>query len=282
MNYWIFQCIPENYECWERKKCKDWRWARNDSDTKRAISGAVKCFKEADIGDKVLCYVGYRKEFVAIFKIHDKRQDKKCKEVIVLELIGKISVALKNIDYKQNDFPFLKSHRGTYYKITKRQFDFICDLNNSIDDSRLLTDKNTIKQIFTTRHETGAKAEEIFKKHYKQIPIFKNAKCKDMRLSGAGYDFELSKNGDTFFVEVKGINDDKMCNSVLFTPKEWEVARNNGESYFLMIVNISQNAIQVVQNPSQAERQTETRKIEIYNINIEPLCDDKNLYKIKD
>ena len=53
--------------------------------------------------------------------------------------------------------------------------------------------------------------------------------------------FELIKNGEIFFIEVKGINDGKVCNSVLFTPKEWKVASNNGESYFLVIVNISQN-----------------------------------------
>ncbi len=94
--------------------------------------------------------------------------------------------------------------------------------------------------------------------------------------------FELIKNGEIFFIEVKGINDGKVCNSVLFTPKEWKVASNNGESYFLVIVNISQNTMQVMQNPSQAEWKKETREIEIYNVNIKPFCDDKNLYKIKD
>ena len=37
-----------------------------------------------------------------------------------------------------------------------------------------------------------------------------------------------------------------------------------------------------MQNPSQAEWKKETREIEIYNVNIKPFCDDKNLYKIKD
>ena len=282
MNYWIFQCIPENHKSWESKRRKDWEWGRNNSDTKRAINGAVKCFNEAKIGDKVLCYVGYKMEFVAIFKIHNKRQDKRYKEVIVLELISKISVALKNINYKQNDFPFLKNHQGTYYQITKNQFKFICDLNNSIDDSRILTNKNIIKQIFTTRHETGAKAEDIFKEYYKIIPKFNGAEYKDMRLSGVGYDFELSKNGKRLFVEVKGIGESKVCESVLFTPKEWEVASKNGKSYFLVIVNISQNTMQVVQNPSQAKESKNTIKIEMYNVNIKSLCDDKNLYEIKD
>lgn len=73
-----------------------------------------------------------------------------------------------------------------------------------------------------------------------------------------------------------------MCNYVLFTPKEWEVASKNSESYFLVIVNISQNTMQVVHNPSQVKGQKETREIEIYNVNIKSLCDNKNLYKIKD
>lgn len=263
-------------------------WYRhNDNDELRKYA---KVYDSINKGDKILCYSAIDKAICAILEAGTKNNDG-----IDLEFKKPLNVSLETMKAHYDTIlslspkkysSFTKTMRnifyGTFFQTTKQQFDFICALDNSIDNSLALADKNVIKQVFTTRHETGAKAEEIFQKHYKQIPKFKNAKCKDMRLSGVGYDFELIKNGEIFFIEVKGINDGKVCNSVLFTPKEWKVASNNGESYFLVIVNISQNTMQVMQNPSQAEWKKETREIEIYNVNIKPFCDDKNLYKIKD
>lgn len=281
MGYWIFQCSLNNYQKWIDENRKDWSWGKNNSGSNRARNGAIECFKTAQSEDLVLCYVSGIKKFLAVFEIQGKALDKEYKELIKLKLLNKISVPLENISYKQNDFPFIKNHQGTYYKITKKQFDFIYALDNSIDDLQLAININKIKQVFTTRHETGEKAEIFFKKNYERIPKFNGIKCKDKRLKGLGYDFELDKNGKKFFVEVKGISGSEICNSVLFTEKEWEIAKENGESYFLVIANITQNTMQLIQNPSKANCLPNTIKLTTYNVDIKTLYDKKNLYKIR-
>lgn len=203
MNYFIVVRKDESFYS-NLKSGNSELWYRYNDNGK--LHKYAKVYDNIKKGDKILCYSARDKAICAILEAETKDSNG-----INLAFKTLLNISLETIKAHYDTIlslspekysPFTKDMKnifyGTFFQATKSQFDFICNLNNSIDDSRLLTDKNTIKQVFTTRHETGAKAENIFKKHYKQIPKFKNAKCKDMRLSGAGYDFELNKNGENF------------------------------------------------------------------------------------
>lgn len=236
-------------------------------------------------GDKALCFVSKRQIFTDILEVVDKIPNKTYKELVSLKLNRRIFITLENIintipnnSLKRHDrgyFPFIENHtarQGTFYAITKEQFELICEL----DEEQALKE---YERIFTTRHETGEQAEKLFQTHYTNISLFTNATLQDMRLKGLGYDFEISKDKERYFVEVKGIKDGGISR-VLFTPKEWKVAKQNGENYILVVVNLSQETMQVVQNPSRAKESAKRSEIAIYDVDIKPLCDKKNLYSI--
>ena len=102
--------------------------------------------------------------------------------------------------------------------------------------------------VFIVRGPTGRKAEEIFINWYARIFP---GELKDTRDLGCGYDFEISNNGEVKKVEVKGL--DGETGGIVFTSKEWGVARKSGDTYHLIIVrNVSGDpAIQIIQNPAR-------------------------------
>lgn len=103
---------------------------------------------------------------------------------------------------------------------------------------------------FILRTPTGRAAEEIFIKYYSDNRKPVNGKLIDCRDLGVGYDFRIEEETRNCFVEVKGLSE--FSGGILFTSKEWTVARNNGENYFLCIVsNIGeQPQITFIQNPA--------------------------------
>lgn len=72
----------------------------------------------------------------------------------------------------------------------------------------------------------------------------------DCRHLGCGYDFKIESNNSETYVEVKGLAD--ISGGVLFTDKEWQVARDKGGDFFLCIVkNVNENPeINFIQNPA--------------------------------
>ena len=101
-----------------------------------------------------------------------------------------------------------------------------------------------------------------------------------MRTKGLGYDFELiDENGKGYFVEIKGVKDGE-CDSVLFTQKEWQIASKKGEAYILIIINLTQSTMQLIQNPSRAKSDEIRMQVITHKIDIQPLRESNNLYKI--
>jgi len=106
------------------------------------------------------------------------------------------------------------------------------------------------KSVFIVRGPTGRKAEELFAEYHRQTgkPILGD--LVDMRDHGCGYDFEITGSGQSVQIEVKGLDGD--TGGIVFTSKEWDVAKKKGGSYYLAIVrNVSgMPNFQIIQNPA--------------------------------
>lgn len=103
---------------------------------------------------------------------------------------------------------------------------------------------------FVLRAPTGKSAEEFFMKHYSENKFPIDGKIIDCRDFGVGYDFRIENASQKSYVEVKGVSD--FSGGVLFTNKEWTVAKSEGDNYFLCVIsNLSEKAeIIFIQNPA--------------------------------
>lgn len=115
----------------------------------------------------------------------------------------------------------------------------------TVDETKLSNSK------FIIRAPTGKAAEVFFLNHYSKNKKPIDGILIDCRDYGVGYDYRIEKNDIKYFVEVKGLSD--FSGGVLFTGKEWTVAQNEGENYFLCIVsNLNKQAeIIFIQNPAE-------------------------------
>ena len=99
---------------------------------------------------------------------------------------------------------------------------------------------------------TGKLAEKFFEDDFKTNSTLPKGVLKDCRDNGCGYDYEiLSRDGSIFYIEVKGISNNG--GGILFTSKEWNVALEKEDRYYLCIVrNVTDTipTIQYIQNPS--------------------------------
>lgn len=104
-----------------------------------------------------------------------------------------------------------------------------------IDNIESNNEKYTKNRQYTTRGITGRKAEEIFKKMFEDrlIEDFEGNLI-DTREDGCGYDFKIWNNPQYVF-EVKGSIEE--YTGIMFTDKEWHVAKALGEKYILVIVS---------------------------------------------
>lgn len=104
---------------------------------------------------------------------------------------------------------------------------------------------------FIDRGTTGTRAEDIFLDHHKNGKIPMTGELEDCREKGTGYDFKIVTPNSTVFVEVKGLAG--ASGGVLFTDKEWSVALNEGNSYYLCLVSnvANESEIRLIQNPAQ-------------------------------
>ncbi len=104
---------------------------------------------------------------------------------------------------------------------------------------------------FILRAPTGKAAEIFFMNYYSENKFPADGKLIDCRDLGVGYDFRIEKADKKTFVEVKGLSD--FSGGVLFTNKEWTVAKSEGENYFLCVVsNLNEKAeIIFIQNPAE-------------------------------
>lgn len=102
---------------------------------------------------------------------------------------------------------------------------------------------------FILRATTGKFAEEFFIKYYDNNESPFSGKLIDCREYGCGYDFRV-EGPETVYIEVKGLSGDS--GGVLFTNKEWQVANDKSNFYFLCIIKNteSQPTVLFINNPA--------------------------------
>lgn len=113
-----------------------------------------------------------------------------------------------------------------------------------------ISDEDNDNNIYVPRSVTGTKAEEIFIEYHKKNQKPVSGKLIDTRDRGCGYDFEVKNTeGNFYYVEVKGLA--KELGGVQFTNKEWQIAKKEGDKYYLVVIsNISKKYnLTVICNP---------------------------------
>ncbi|MEN5087988.1 DUF3883 domain-containing protein [Sphingobacterium faecium] len=120
-------------------------------------------------------------------------------------------------------------------------------LENIVSDGDIKTKRDS---VYVPRGITGRAAEEYFIDQFKAGNTAFQGQLKDCRDLGVGYDFLIESKTKTIYVEVKGR--DSNVGGLLFTNKEWEVAKRLGESYYVCLISdISDTPqIQTLQNPA--------------------------------
>jgi hypothetical protein len=70
---------------------------------------------------------------------------------------------------------------------------------------------------------------------------------KDVSKDNLGYDLEINRNYEVYFVEVKGC---KRQHDVVLTKNEWEVAKEKKEQYWLFIYVCDEDTAYIIKNPT--------------------------------
>lgn len=128
-------------------------------------------------------------------------------------------------EYKDADISALQNIVCTFVSVTLSEDDSFFDDQTQIQESS-----------FAKRLMTGKAAENFFIKNYLKESVFLATKLVDVTLTGCGYDFRLhSKAEDVpFAVEVKGLRTNS--GALAMSEKEYRVASEFGERYFLYVV----------------------------------------------
>ncbi len=107
---------------------------------------------------------------------------------------------------------------------------------------------------FAKRLITGKSAENYFIENYTKESVFQMAELEDVTQTGCGYDFRVyDKSVDELFsVEVKGLH--TSSGSLAMTDKEYRVANEIGDRFFLYIVkNFAEIPLAVnIRNPANS------------------------------
>ncbi len=187
-----------------------------------------------------------------------------------------LSVNSNSLKLRRDDFDPLHGHRAGWheYKLSEKMHNVVeacqdldfsemtdvvleiissqsvaTDIGVSISEVNK-SDKTKKRAEFVPRGITGEKAELYFKEWYLKNHLPIKGKIIDKRHDGCGYDFLLEGDDDkNVFIEVKGL--DQKEGGATFTSKEWEVAKESGDSYYLALVsNLSSDPIlNIMQNP---------------------------------
>lgn len=145
------------------------------------------------------------------------------------------------------------------------------DLGVASVKDKIMSASPILRSRFKQIQETGREAEYYFYNNYQQINRFENARIKDARLFGDGYDFQIETNGGYFLAEVKGLKTKQ--GNVRFTKNEYEKAQEYKEFYALIVVsNIADIPMMVsIFNPVQSipfeKRIIKSEQIEFHSQN---------------
>lgn len=129
---------------------------------------------------------------------------------------------------------------------------------SGLDASRLMSlmteedaSDSTPERTYGLRGPTGQKAEEFFIRHHREHGEPIAGTLLDKRLQQCGYDFEIQGDRARAVVEVKGLA--SHTGGITFTNKEWKLAREMGDEYYLALVrDVAANpSIRLIQNPAR-------------------------------
>ena len=145
--------------------------------------------------------------------------------------------------------------RGLIQDIIKNVDNPDYDVEMEILSSALPSDSEKKKRkvgAYTTRGITGKKAEDEFEWQLTtgKIKFPEEVKIKNVTNEGCGYDFKLTGKSETYYVEVKGMS--SVSGGIVFTDKEWRIARLKGEKYYVAVVSNIENEpkIDLIKNPA--------------------------------
>lgn len=132
---------------------------------------------------------------------------------------------------------------------------------------------------FILRSPAGRQVEEFYLKHFDENKKPFNGKLIDCRDLGVGYDFKIETHKGFVYIEVKGLS--AFSGGILFTSKEWIVAKSEGENYFLCIVSSINNKPEItyIKNPA---RKLNPKKNIFTSIQISWSITEKQLAEIND
>ena len=131
---------------------------------------------------------------------------------------------------------------------------------------------------FILRCPTGKAAEEFFCSFYVHNKLPVKGDLFDCRDLGCGYDYKIvDVNSNETYIEVKGISD--VSGGILFTNKEWKVAMEQKDKYYLCIVrNLNKKQeLEFINNPAQYIKPTKSIRT---TIQINWTVSDKELKSI--
>ena len=115
------------------------------------------------------------------------------------------------------------------------------EIQNDSENSNILTSitddnsKELKKSTFILRGPTGTKAEQFFIEYHRNNNLPLKGELTDTRDFGCGYDFEIISETSRHFIEVKGLTNN--IGGILFTNKEWEMAKQEREKYTVCLVS---------------------------------------------
>jgi hypothetical protein len=124
----------------------------------------------------------------------------------------------------------------------------INDLTEGTDDTEDATTQ------YIVRGPTGRAAEEFFMEDHRRSALPRPGELIDTRDEGCGYDFMILSEDKNTYIEVKGLK--TVLGGMLFTAKEWEMAMQFGEDYFVALVRDLENdaRLELIQNPAAVFR----------------------------
>ncbi len=161
---------------------------------------------------------------------------------------AKLDYSPNSVKNRRDDFDPLFGHRAGWHQVelSKRNLEIVdsfdhlseealraivldlLEKESSIDSFLPITDRQS--STYTTRGVTGKKAEEFFMEWFAEH--FPNNSLIDTRDLGCGYDFGVQNSNRVY--EVKGLSEND--GGVLFTDKEWKVAAELQDDYYLVLV----------------------------------------------
>ncbi|WP_104381348.1 DUF3883 domain-containing protein [Sphingobacterium sp. HMA12] len=183
-------------------------------------------------------YVKFRRDEFDVVHPHRKGWHKRAMSIGVLNTINALADLDEPTVYELVKDILSKSHQPDDPEIKQ--------LENIVSGGNI---KSKGDVVYVPRGITGRAAEEYFIDQFKAGSTAFQGQLKDCRDLGTGYDFLIESKTRTIYVEVKGRDGEE--GGILFTNKEWEVAKRIGEDYYLCLIsNISAvPKIQILQNP---------------------------------